>query len=117
MIRQLIRKRLERVLQTNNLFGRHNAGDVQGENDCQWTSLALTFLDLEKRDVLLRAVGVDFEVFLSKIANRATLAVDRRHIDRDEIGLDAQNIFRFLFFWKYFSRSLSLGGGGILVLR
>ena len=54
------------------------------------------------------SVGIDFEIFLTQVANRTALGIDRGDVDRYEIGVEAQYVFRFLLFGKDFARSLSL---------
>src|SRR5262249_23479827 len=80
MLGEMIRKRLQRTSQANDLFSSHTTRNVQRENDCERSSFTLTLLDLEERDRLFGAVGIDLEVFLAKVANRAAFSVDSGHV-------------------------------------
>jgi len=65
---------------------------------------------------LFDTVRIDFEIFLAKIADWKSFSVDGGYVNRNEIGVESQYIFRFLLFWKHFAWSL-LGGRRVLVLR
>jgi hypothetical protein len=69
------------MAKADDLFSRHAAGNVQRENDCEWSRFARPFFELEKRDRLLDSVGIQLEIFLSQVADRTALRVDGCHID------------------------------------
>ena len=67
---------------------------------------------------MLDAVSVNLEILFSKIPHRVALSVGNRDIDRNEIRVDAQYVFRVLcFVGEDLSRALRRRIGGLREAR